>query len=660
MSLSKYQHTLSEIRKILFECRENDLIDTEHCLKNILTPVKLAVFASFSVGKSTFLNAFIFKDRVLHMGIGETTKKVFSISYGDVNTYNNKPFKDMRELSERIKTENDQDPAAGPWFIDIKANLDNLQDLVVIDTPGFGGLKEEKLNDAISIACKEADGFLFLFDVAKGASADDIEKYKKYIEIYDKKTTIWTIFNKLDAEDDKTEVQICSLIAKTLVDINVIEASEQAKYDSYEKLATKKAFAISSKKFLDASAGTVIKGGGEKKIDEKECKNLLLESRGKFFSERFYSEITQNKLLVLKNRIHDCVDEIDINISTLNNALTNSTSEREYLEKNMLEDINFLNTDLATANKAKTDLVKLVPELKSIIDYLNSFSFEQSISAVKVKMIHSLEINILDELKKYQLIGGDSTEVLVSRGVKNAEKGFSKIIQDEFAPTFQNIASLVAKISTSVDLYNKNSKHKQKLQSINALKYEQLGQMTLEIKNKTHDFVVDENDTIGDAVINTILGTIGAVIAGLVAEYVAAFIAQRLAVVLIPGLGWAIGGVLLLISIFGGKNVGDILVEKVTPKLRELLSKEVAPEIATKLKYEFKTKINKDLVAIKNQLESNISILDMHTATNAKELREKREKLEKTMAELTDKINTLIKKVSEFEVCKQKLKSLTL
>jgi signal recognition particle receptor subunit beta len=658
MSLSKYQHTLSETRKVLFECRENDLIDTEHCLKNILTPVKLAVFASFAAGKSTFLNALIFKDRVLHMGIGESTKKVFSINYGDVNTYNNEPFKDMRELSERIETENDQDPAAEPWFIDIKANLNNLQDLVVIDTPGFGGLKEEKLIDAISIACKEADGFLFLFDVAKGASADDIEKYKKYIEIYDKKTTIWTIFNKLDAEDDKTEVQICSLIAKTLVDINVIEASEQAKYDSYEKLVTKRAFAISSKKFLDASAGTVIKGGGEKKIDEKECKNLLLESRGKFFSERFYSEITQNKLLVLKNRIHDCVDEIDINISTLNNALTNSTSEREYLEKNMLEDINFLNTDLATANKAKTDLVKLVPELKSIIDYLNSFSFEQSINAVKVKMIHSLEINILDELKKYQLIGGDSAEVLVSRGVKNAEKGFSKIIQDELAPTFQNIASLVANISTSIDLYNKNSKHKQKLQSINALKYEQLGQMILDIKNKTHDLVVD--DAIDETVINTILGTIGAVIAGLVATQVAAFIAQRLAVVLIPGLGFAIGGVLLLISIFGGKSTGDILVEKVTPKLRELLSKEVAPEIATKLKYEFKTKINKDLVTIKNQLESNISILDMHTATNAEELREKREKLEKIMAELTDKINIFINKVSEFEVCKQKLKSLPL
>ena len=68
----------------------------------------ISVVAEVSSGKSTFLNALIFKDKVLHSAPGATTATIFKIVYGDTykitTPIGTTECKDIQELrKETIK-----------------------------------------------------------------------------------------------------------------------------------------------------------------------------------------------------------------------------------------------------------------------------------------------------------------------------------------------------------------------------------------------------------------------------------------------------------------------------------------------------------------------------------------------------------------------------
>ncbi len=55
--------------------------------QQLRTPeISLSVVAEVSNGKSTFLNALIFRNQVLHSGLGAVTAQLFKIEYGETYT----------------------------------------------------------------------------------------------------------------------------------------------------------------------------------------------------------------------------------------------------------------------------------------------------------------------------------------------------------------------------------------------------------------------------------------------------------------------------------------------------------------------------------------------------------------------------------------------
>jgi predicted GTPase len=271
-----------------------DGLDYPESIENLSKSIKFAVFGTFSVGKSTFINSFVFKDRVLPAGIGETTKKtvLFSYSHGTQNLCNNEPFFNFDELEKLLKNSTKS-------LNEIHLNNPNLKDYTVVDVPGYGGIQENDLEEIIKKGCDEADAIFFLFDIAKGLSGVDKEKSESFISHFLKansKTQIWIIFNRLDAEEDKTEKQICNLIAETLHSLQIIDEKEIEELDSYEMLSHKKAFALSAKKSLDGYCGSEIKGGIEKPLSKERVDEILEESRMLFFREKFDSSLENARI----------------------------------------------------------------------------------------------------------------------------------------------------------------------------------------------------------------------------------------------------------------------------------------------------------------------------------------------------------------------------
>ncbi|WP_340690145.1 dynamin family protein [Hydrogenobacter thermophilus] len=83
----------------------------EGVLKSLLDDkVRVSVIAEVSNGKSTFLNALIFRDKILEARIGETTARLYHISYGEKYAIKYKDsvkeFDNLEDIKNFIKEKN--------------------------------------------------------------------------------------------------------------------------------------------------------------------------------------------------------------------------------------------------------------------------------------------------------------------------------------------------------------------------------------------------------------------------------------------------------------------------------------------------------------------------------------------------------------------------
>jgi len=625
MNFEELKKARKQVHDVLEQAKE--LIPSlSHYEDELFQPVKFSVLASFSTGKSTFLNAVLFETDILHTGIGETTRGAFTISYGENICYevNGSASKcaDLQRIKELIRKDNEKAAKEKKSFeAKIRINLPKLKDLIVFDTPGFGSLKENELEDIIGKACKWADGIIFLLDISRGLTQDDTRAVKDYITEIGKnlpQLPIWIVFNKLDSEEERTEEEICDLMSKTLVNLKLLDENNCCNFNSFERLAAKRSFAVSAKSALKSRKS-------DSKLSTEQREELFQESRMPFFETHFFQELPKTKIGVFKNRLKECINLFETEIRKKDDLIR---SAEEVLNKNIphkYSEIDNLKQYIETIETTQAEFLNQKEqyghEIKKLEKSWQEYPFNNLVHNISCKLIEC----VISSLKNYGLILGDSREELIKKGIDNAKPDIENFIKEYVKIILKSPIETVTRTEATIQLFNNNSNGvmlkklfvalEGKLTYLNKALYEI--EKALEREGFEAFKIADSKafDAIMGSVLAQvsliILSAIGGVIAGVITSLVIDIILVRVSAFLIPVVGWVIGIVLAAWSIFGGKSTAEKIVEKVEPELRNSLPGEIKTILLQELYDKFIKDIINDLEIIANQVKDFLYDLDI-------------------------------------------------
>lgn len=130
----------------------------------------------------------------------------------------------------------------------------------------------------------------------------------------------WTIFNKLDSEEDRSEKELCELMANTLIGLSILKENELSSFVTFEQLASQNAFALSSKKALKSY---------DNSFDLTKRGELLKSSRFEFFENEFFKKIPKAKIDVFCKKVAECITHFNIERKRYNDKI-------EIIEKKIL------------------------------------------------------------------------------------------------------------------------------------------------------------------------------------------------------------------------------------------------------------------------------------------------------------------------------------
>ncbi len=180
---------------------------------NANTPIKIAVSAETSAGKSTFLNALLFGKDVLDATFGETTKAVFEIGYGvryGIIDENGQKLEveTIEELADLVKQISQKTIFGQEDTVKIFVPSPLLeQGIILYDTPGYSSLNEDKLIDNILTCANQADIVIFIVDISRGIKKADMDIFKQVLFIPEHAANCYLILNKLDAIAEQEEFE---------------------------------------------------------------------------------------------------------------------------------------------------------------------------------------------------------------------------------------------------------------------------------------------------------------------------------------------------------------------------------------------------------------------------------------------------------------------
>ncbi len=337
---NKYKNITLSFNKILKNSPliMKDTIETKD-LENVLNGVvdkfkndtiNISVVAEVSSGKSTFLNALIFGKKVLDAKMGETTAKVFKISYGenvDTDTLKSEISKINSNTKEDISKEDFsiEDININDYIVNLSADNENLKKgIVLYDTPGFGTLNQKVMSKLIKEAVNRSDAVVLLLDISKGLKADEakfIEEALSYIK--DNKRFI--VLNKFDAsidEDDDDEDEIQLQINKVVKD---------TKKELLKISNTNRAILDEQTYYLSA-----IKALNGKRKNNAEA---LKFSRFQIFEDSFWDRIVKAKKEIFRDTIENIIKDASTiiyeskkKIDTYQDSISNSNAILENIE----------------------------------------------------------------------------------------------------------------------------------------------------------------------------------------------------------------------------------------------------------------------------------------------------------------------------------------
>ena len=599
-------------------------VEAQGLAKQLQNPnISLSVVAEVSNGKSTFLNALIFKDQVLHSGLGAVTARLFKIDYDEKFTlcsdHKVTHYSAIEALKEAVKNLNIATRAkmdankeihdSDVKEVDITLPHPVLQDgITIYDTPGFGSLDEVLVYPIIKEAVVKSDAVIILLDIAQGFKGGE----KKFVSEVLKSIPAdkrFVLFNKIDAvinEDqkllmgeDELEEQLAKVQNDTLKELSSITGIDTDKIDHYALSASK------------ALAGFVRKD--QSKIDESFFEN---------FETDFWHKVVNSKREVFENRLLSygrLLDRCSGNVTQVKDTLEKNHTELHHLKNALIEKKAEFS---AFSSHAIGTLDSSIGSFSS--DSLTTFSVSALLEEIHQVLVQEIyesveEINWMDKLQVWSIKEKYTKKIEVA--IEEGTYDISQRVRAYGEQLIERLHDAQVEINTTISEINK------KLESFSDLGVTPLDHVDILVENGSGEFGVSSESNYTELL--SIDKEIFVMIGGLIAELVA----SRL-VVMIPGIGLAIAAALAVVmKVYKSYNDPNMeLAVSVANSIRDGLKEALSSEFE---KYTSQTN------AIKNAM--TLSLLSAKSKLQMIENSfENPEEREAELARLKDEIAELI------------------
>jgi hypothetical protein len=628
-NVKKFKAIVSTMEKSKIDLLEKSLknssylIEAEGLEKQLQNPnISLSVVAEVSNGKSTFLNALIFKDQVLHSGLGAVTARLFKIDYGKTYTLNTNDsttsYVDIESLKDAVKklnvdTREKMDKHKEVDDSDVKeVNItlphDSLKDgITIYDTPGFGALDESLVYPIIQTSVAKSDAVIMLLDVAQGIKKGEDKFVKDVLKSIpaDKR---FVIFNKIDAvinEDqkmlmgeDELKEQLAKVKNDTLKQLSSITDIPQDQIVNYS---------------LSASKALV----GFKQKDQEKIDDSNFET----FETDFWHKVVNSKREVFENRIvtyNKLIENCSKNVGLVKDNLEKNQTELKNLQNALIE------RKAVFSAFSKQSIDALDENIQSFsMGTSTVFSVEgllQDIQKIMEDEIYDAldEINWIDKLKVWSL--KDKYITQIETALEDSDYEIRQSVNDYMGNLIKELHSAQTGINSTIDSIN------QKIKEFSDLGVIPLDNIEILVKNDKGEYGLNSDTDFSDLV--SLDKELFVIIGGIVAE----IIAGRL-LLLIPGLGLAIGAAMAAImkiwKTYSDPNRG--LASKISLMVVEELKNELTVELDnyTSQTNEIKNAMSLSLLSAKAKLQM------------IEKSFENPEEREQELAQLKQDINTL-------------------
>ncbi len=195
--LGVFTDLINLLKETAFKCNCSFLLEGAVELEAIVTnsrrPFEVAFFGRMKTGKSSLINAYIGQHLAI-TGVEEATATINKLTYGSpeqnktftVHWKNRIPAAQTFPLESLQADWNGKSPEvlkriAQTAYLELKASVDVLRKVQIIDTPGTGSVAEAHEDVARQfISGRQTDALVYVFaPVGRGADAEDLSLFRK-------------------------------------------------------------------------------------------------------------------------------------------------------------------------------------------------------------------------------------------------------------------------------------------------------------------------------------------------------------------------------------------------------------------------------------------------------------------------------------------------
>ncbi len=551
------------------------------------TDISISVVAEVSNGKSTFLNALIFKNTVLDSGLGAVTARVFVVKYGKKYTIR---VMGRRNISDEYELNNLEELKKKTKEINEKTreNIDNKvikndelgkiilalphpelqKGIVLYDTPGFGALDNNIVFPLIQEAIDRSDATIILLDISQGLKKKEKEFVKESLKYIPPKER-FVVFNKLDATISEDQL---ALKSKEDIEreINNLQNKTLREISHNIPLNEIKAYCISAMKAL---AGYI-----------KNDNNRLRESRFEDFEKSFWEHIANNREEIVNLRINT--------YKNIWNSIYKTTDKIIYELEDKIKELEQLKVTLMQEMAEFKSFSKEARlRLQESIDILKELDKKLEFDPILEKIREILKKNIINELDGigfFDKVLFWNLKDTYTKGIEKAVSNSEPEIRNELIEYQTEIQSALIKgqntaNATIKSINSKIEKFKnlKPIEEVVIIKREGNNNYKI-VDDDTRKEILELNDSINieeeiDGEISLALKTL---FGGLIIDVILFSISD-----LIPGIGFIIA--VIISKIFGkskeekNESVADKITEEIMNKIRISLKdkKEIYEQI---------------------------------------------------------------------------------
>jgi hypothetical protein len=636
--VKEVKHLLNVMKK--YSNYKQDFENIETSLSGLLNKfqtenIRISIVAEVSSGKSTFLNALIFKDQVLESKVGETTAKLFHIKYDKNFSMNRKIVKDINELKKEISKQNSENLKnieknksidLSKYSSIITIPDENLKKgIELYDTPGFGTVNEETMQILLKEAISKSDAVVLLLDISQGIKKNEKNFVKDFLDNIpqNKRFIVLNKYDSVVSEDDlilKPKEEIDEEINNVIkeVESNLIELKNDG-----EKLEI---FYLSSQKALIG-----------KKLNDNEKLN---SSRFPIFEETFWKRVVDAKKEVFDDNKKNLEKQKNLLINNFENKLKAYNDDEISIESliNISKDIeNKLQKIITFHNKIK--------KINSSISTNTIKEIKENDYKLKKDIKNSLEKNIkpyLDDISFFNKLAfwsiKEKYQEAVKKGLENAENDLNNNLQKFFENNLKFLQKQEQEVNSIIDEIVTIFRKIEKLDKNIKLKEIEKVDFGFEIKNGKI-YITKNSNVPYDA--SSLLGDLGMSISSGVATFsILEFGIARLLPMVMGPIGWAISAIFAIFTLNKATNKNDEILQKIVESSAPIIEKELS----------HKTEIIKDFVKMSSATLTNQLVIIDERIESIKNSISNKDDLQKELKNIESKINevnSFLKEISK-------------